>query len=201
MKPKRLYALIIVVALLSVSLSYTAWSVDTSPPLMPVRTSNVTFVHQFAYYRGQLYPSVSFLNVTYGKSEISYVFLMQAAPDILRKGTDYSLGLYIMVLNQSLSFPVSAITFTISDIQLYQNGTVSGASFPGYAFSLNSDRVLFWIASYSPSFSFSCGNYSVSYSFLLTPTVFVGPYHFQLSSSLVKKSFEGPTPPIPIGYC
>ncbi len=50
MKSKRLYPLIIVVALLSVSLSYTVWSEDTSPPLMPVRTSKMTFLHQFAYY-------------------------------------------------------------------------------------------------------------------------------------------------------
>ena len=126
---------------------------------------------------------------------------MQAAPDILRDGTDYNLWLYVMILSQTLSFPVSGITFAISDVKLFQNGTQVGASFPSYAFSLNSDRVLLWMADYSPPFSFSCGNYSVSYSFLLTPTVFVGPYHFQLSSSLVKKSYEGPTPPIPTGYC
>ena len=54
MKSKRFYALIIVVALLSVSLSYTAWSADTSPPLMPVRTVNMTFVHQFAHNNSQI---------------------------------------------------------------------------------------------------------------------------------------------------
>ena len=129
------------------------------------------------------------------------MFLMQAAPDILRDGTVFTLGLYVMVLNQSLSSPVSAITFTISDVKLLQNGTQVGASFPGYAYSLNSDRILLWMANYSQPFSFSCGSYSVSYSFLLTPTVFVGSYHFQLSSSVVKKSYEGPTPPIPAGRC